>query len=208
MTQQGIKLSKKPTIAENCNLANVKLGEYTELGIFNFCENVELGDYSYTCQFCFIQNAIIGKFSNIAPTVRIGATAHPVEKPTLHHFTYRSKMYGFTEEDDAEFFQRRKEKTTYLGHDTWIGHGAIIMPGITIGNGAVVGSGSVVTKDVEPYTIVAGIPAKVIRKRFNDDIIAKLETIKWWDWSYEKIKQNFADFKLDIEDFVQKHLEA
>ena len=201
------KLGEEPWIAENCELIYVKLGAYTEVGMFNFFEHVELGDYAYTGQFCFIQHATIGKFANLAAMVRIGPTAHPMERPTQHHFTYRRKMYGFKEQDDQGFFDWRKEKITTIGHDTWIGHGAIVMPGVNIGNGAVVGSGSVVTKDVAPYTVVAGVPAKVIKPRFNDEVIAKLEDIKWWAWSHEKIKENFDDFTLDIDDFVTKHWE-
>jgi phosphonate metabolism protein (transferase hexapeptide repeat family) len=201
-------LSGEPLIGENCKLANIKLGKFTEVGIFNFCENVILGEYSYTGQFCFLQNVEVGKFANIAAMVRIGPTNHPMERPTLHHFTYRREMYGFDNKDDVEFFKARESRWTFIGHDTWIGHGVIVMPGIKIGNGAIVGSGSVVTKDVEPYTIVVGVPAKPLRKRFNDEIVRKLERIKWWDWSYEKIKENFNDFLLDIDTFVGKHYEG
>lgn len=201
-------INKQPLIGENCKLSNVKLGEYTELGISNFLENVTLGDFSYTGQFCFIQNADIAKFVNIAAMVRIGPTDHPMERPTLHHFTYRRKMFGFAEEDDSDFFEKRASRKAYIGNDTWIGHGAIIMPEVKIGNGAVIGSGAIVTKDVEPYTIVVGVPAKPVRKRFNDDIIEKLESIRWWDWPYEKIKENFNDFLMDINKFVEKHYES
>lgn len=208
MNTEERKLGKEPVIGGNCKILNSKLGEYTEIGIFNFCENMELGDYSYTGQFCFVQNAVIGKFANIAAMVRIGPTMHPTERPTLHHMTYRRKMFGFQDKDDEQFFEKRKSRITYIGHDTWIGHGAIIMPGVRIGNGAVVGSGAVVTKDVDPYTIVAGVPARPIRKRFKDDVAEKLESIRWWDWPYEKIKQNFDDFLLDIDAFVEKHKEV
>lgn len=201
-------LSKDPLIGENCKIINSKLGEFTELGIFNFCENVILDDYSYTGQFCFLQNVEIGKFTNIAAMVRVGPTNHPMERPTLHHFTYRRKMYGFDNKDDKEFFERRDSSKVYIGNDVWIGHGAIIMPGVTIGNGAVVGSGAIVTKDVEPYTIIAGIPAKMIRKRFNEDIIFKLENIKWWNWSHKEIKEKFNDFLLNIDDFVEKYYKS
>ena len=76
-----------------------------------------------------------------------------------------------------------------IGNDVWIGYEALIMAGVHIGNGAIIGSRAVVTKDVPPYTIVGGVPAKPIRKRFTDDTIQKMEALKWWDWSYEKIKQ-------------------
>ena len=77
-----------------------------------------------------------------------------------------------------------------IGNDVWIGYEAIIMAGVHIGNGAIIATRAVVTKDVPPYTIVGGIPAKPIRKRFNDHTIQKLEILKWWDWPIEKIRQN------------------
>jgi serine acetyltransferase len=79
------------------------------------------------------------------------------------------------------------------------------MPGITIGDGAVVGSGAIVTKDVPPYTIVVGSPAKILRRRFSQELEDKYASIKWWDWSKEKIKANFNDFLLDAESFAEKH---
>ena len=90
-------LSKEPMIHEHVQLKNTRLGEFTEIGLYNFIENTVMDDYSYTGQFCFIQNARIGKFSNIAAMVRIGPTDHPYERPSLHHFTYRQQMYGFSD---------------------------------------------------------------------------------------------------------------
>ncbi|GBF34009.1 chloramphenicol acetyltransferase [Desulfocucumis palustris] len=199
------RLGKEPFIHKGCQLVNTELGEFTEVDIYNHLENVFLDDYSYTSAFCIIQNAVIGKFANIAAMVRIGPTAHPMDRPSLHHFTYRRLKYGFAGTDDEKFFQWRAEQKIYIGHDTWIGHGAIIMPGVTIGNGAVVGAGAVVTKDVQPYCIVAGVPAKPIRKRFPADIIQKLEEIKWWNWSYDAIKDRLDDFYLPIHEFVNKY---
>ena len=77
-----------------------------------------------------------------------------------------------------------------IGNDVWIGYEAVIMAGVHIGNGAIIAARAVVTKDVPPYTIVGGIPAKPIRKRFTDDTVQKLETLKWWNWSFEKIRQS------------------
>ena len=76
-----------------------------------------------------------------------------------------------------------------IGNDVWIGYEALIMAGVHIGNGAIIGSRAVVTKDVPPYTIVGGVPARPIRKRFDEEVIQKLEALKWWDWSAEKIQQ-------------------
>ena len=198
-------LSKEPMIHEHVQLKNTRLGEFTEIGLYNFIENTVMDDYSYTGQFCFIQNARIGKFSNIAAMVRIGPTEHPYERPSLHHFTYRQKMYGFSDHDDEPFFEQRESQIATIGHDTWIGHGAIIQPGVTVGDGAIVGSGAIVTKDVPPYAIVVGIPAEIIKYRFPEETIAALQRIRWWDWSYETIKKRLDDFHRDIGQFINKY---
>ena len=188
MKTKEIHLSEKPYIHDHVELENTQLGAFTEIGLYNFIENTVLDDYSFTGQFCFIQNAKLGKFVNVAANVRIGPTDHPYERPSLHHFTYRQKMYGFGDQDDEQFFERRESQITHIGHDSWIGHGAIVQPGVSIGNGAIVGSGAIVTKDVPPYAIVVGVPAKVIKYRFSDEEIAALLRISWWDWPYKLIK--------------------
>jgi virginiamycin A acetyltransferase len=82
-----------------------------------------------------------------------------------------------------------------IGNDVWIGYDAIIMSGVKIGDGAIIGTRAVVTNDVLPYTIVGGVPARVIKKRFNDDVISKLLKIKWWDWPYEKIQASIQSIQ-------------
>lgn len=211
-TERGIvmiinqeQLTKEPTIHENTSLKEVTFGSYNEIGVWNFIEHTHFGDYSYTGQFCFVQNAQIGKFSNIAANVRIGATAHPYERPSLHHFTYRPTMYGFAATDDLAFFEDRLSQKISIGHDTWIGHGVMIMPNVTVGNGAIIAAGAIVTKDVPPYAVVMGVPAKIVKYRFDDEMIAGLEKIAWWDWSAATIKERFEDFRSPITEFVAKY---
>lgn len=196
------QLGEQPFIDPSAILSGCTLGAWTEVGESNRLENTEMGDYSYTGPWCIVQNASIGKFSNIAAAVRIGPTQHPMDRPTLHHFTYRRKMYGFDTIDDDDFFAWRRSRMTFIGHDTWLGHGAIVMSGVTVGDGAIIGSGAVVTRDVEPYTIVGGVPAKLIRRRFSSEQSAALQRIKWWDWSYQTIKDRFDSFLLPIDDFI------
>ncbi|MCD5414019.1 MAG: chloramphenicol acetyltransferase [Clostridiales bacterium] len=199
------KLSEKGFIHETVKMTSSKIGRWCEIGAFTMLQNTTLGDYSYTGSNCIFQNTNIGKFSNIAAYVRVGATDHPLERPTLHHFTYRSKMYGLDNKDDEDFFAKRKARIATIGHDTWIGHGVLTKPEIEIGNGAVIGQGSVVTKNIPPYAIAVGVPAKVIRFRFAESMIEALERIKWWDWPHEKIKENLYDFRGDISSFIIKH---
>ena len=205
MRVNEVHLSEKPYFHDNVELENTKFGAFTEIGLYNFIENTTFDDYSYTGQFCFIQNAEIGKFVNIAEKVRIGPTDHPDNRASRHHFTYRKKRSGFGKQADDAFFKKRESRITYIGHDTWIGDGAIIKPGVTIGNGAIVGSGAVVTKDIPPYAIVVGVPARVKKYRFTDEEMAALLRISWWNWSNQKIKDRIDDFQLDITKFIKKY---
>ncbi len=93
-----------------------------------------------------------------------------------------------------------------IGHDTWLGHGSTILPGVTVGNGAVVGAGAVVSKDVAPYTIVGGVPARLIRERFDAATGNRLDRLAWWDWSHDRLREALDDFRaLDIEAFLSKY---
>jgi phosphonate metabolism protein (transferase hexapeptide repeat family) len=198
-------LGKNPLVHQPCELDGVNLGAFTEIGRHSYLEYVEMGDYSYCGPFCFFQNAVIGKFVNIAASVRIGPTAHPMDRPTQHHFTYRRKLYGFADTDDEEFFARRREQLARIGHDSWIGHGAVIMPKVTVGIGAVVGAGAVVTKDVPAYTVAVGVPARIAKRRFPPHIAEALIDISWWDWTREQIRDRLEDFSLDIDVFVARY---
>lgn len=109
-------------------------------------------------------------------------------------------------EDDEAFFDWRRANSCRIGHDVWLGHGALILPGRTVGVGAVVGAGAVVTKDVAPYTIVAGNPATVIRPRYEHAGTGEaMQALAWWDWPHEKIAQALPDFQaLSPEAFIEK----
>jgi phosphonate metabolism protein (transferase hexapeptide repeat family) len=199
------RLSAQPTLGDHVSMHNADLGPWTEIGDHCTLENVTMGAYSYCGPFCILQNVSIGRFSNIAAMARLGPTAHPLDRPTLHHFTYRRAAYGLSDNDDEVFFAERAARILTIGHDTWIGHGAIVMPGLAIGTGSVIGAGSVVTRDVEPWTIVAGNPARVIRRRFTPEVAEALERIRWWDWSHEELRERMADFEGDVASFIAAH---
>jgi len=93
-----------------------------------------------------------------------------------------------------------------IGHDVWIGHGATVLPGVTVGNGAVIGAGAVVSKDVAPYTIVGGVPARLIRERFDAATGSRLDTMAWWDWSHDRLRDALDDFRsLAIQANLSRH---
>lgn len=195
-----------PLFHDGCSIQDSSFGAYVEIGAGTRVANTEMGDYSYCDRTCDIANADIGKFANIASFVRIGATDHPMEKASLHHFLYRSASYWDDAEDDAAWFTKRRHRRTGIGHDTWIGHGAMIKPEVTIGHGAVVASGTVVTKDVAPYTIVGGNTARLIRRRYEERVAERMMALAWWDWSHEALRQALPDFRaLDAEAFLEKY---
>lgn len=195
-----------PVFHPDCQISDSQFGAYVEIGAGTRVTNSTFGDYSYCDRNCDIANAEVGKFSNIASATRIGATDHPMDKASLHHFHYRSASYWEDEADDAEWFAHRASRLARIGHDTWIGHGALIKPEVTIGHGAVVASGSVVTKDVAPYTIVGGNTARLIRRRFAEAVAEQMMALAWWDWDHDRLKACLPDFrKLRAEEFLEKY---
>jgi phosphonate metabolism protein (transferase hexapeptide repeat family) len=201
-------MTEEPWIHETALVINCNVGVWTVIG--QRCEviNSDIMDYTYLIRDSDIFNAEVGKFANIASHVRINPVNHPMWRATLHHFTYRAVSHLMdTEDDDAnEVSNWRNSNRVIIGPDVWIGHAAIIMPGVSIGTGAIIGSGSVVTKNVPDYTIVAGNPAKMIRRRVTEPVEAALKRIQWWDWSREQLIAGLPDFrKLDATAFAKKY---
>jgi hypothetical protein len=129
-----------------------------------------------------------------------------MERASQAHFTYRASAYFPGEEDEAAFFDRRRAAAVTIGHDVWIGHGAIVLPGRRIGHGAVIAAGAVVVRDVAPYEIVGGLPARLLKRRFSPAIAARLEALAWWDWDHERLRAALPDFRaLSIEAFLDRH---
>lgn len=196
-------LSEEPTIHEPVQLSETILGEWTEIREGCRLHESELGDYSYLMERVQLDYATVGKFSNVASHARLGPTNHPIDRPTAHHFTYRCEAYGFGD-DDESIFEWRADQPVEIGHDTWIGHGATVLPGVSVGNGAVVAAGAVVTSDVDPYTVVAGVPAEPIRRRFPDSVASRLEATEWWHWDHKTLRDRLTAFR-DLETFLDSY---
>lgn len=199
-------LGLEPTIHPTASVKDSTLGRYTEIGARTSVVESTLGDYSYIVNDGNVIYTTIGKFCSIAAMVRINPGNHPMWRASQAHFIYRASAYFPGEQDEAEFFDWRRAHPVTIGHDVWIGHGAIILAGRSIGTGAVVAGGAIVTKDVPDYTIVAGNPARPIRRRFPEDIAERLRQLAWWDWDHDRLRGALADFRaLSVEAFLDKH---
>lgn len=193
-------------IHPSAQVANSSFAPWTEVGEGSRILNSTFEAYAYCDRFADIANTTVGRFSNVAAMTRIGPTDHPFAHAAQHHFVYRSSYYWEDATDDDAFFAARAARRTSLGADCWIGHGAIVKPEVTIGIGAIVAAGAVVTRDVPPFTIVAGCPATPLRKRFAQGVIDRLLALAWWDWPHERLRAALADFReLQAEAFLEKY---
>lgn len=182
---------------------NIEIGNYTIYNDFindptKFEQNNVLYQYAINHD-----RLIIGKFCSIACGAKFlfNSANHTMTSLSTYPFPLFFEEWKLEKENVIEAWDNKGD--IIIGNDVWIGYNSIILAGVIIGDGAIIGTNAVVTKDVPPYTIVGGVPARFIRKRFNDETIDKLLKIKWWNWSEEKISQNIKMIKSGyIERFI------
>ena len=147
---------------------------------------VKMGRYSYTGAGCHITDATIGNFCSIGGGCGIGGGMHPMEHASTSPVFLKGRNIMRTNFAELPY---SPPETVHIGNDVWIGDGAFIRAGVSIGDGSIIGAHAVVVHDVEPYSVVAGVPAKVIRRRFEADTIRKLLDLKWWEWPDEQLEK-------------------
>lgn len=176
------KIHKTSHVAAGCHLVNVEMNKYSDIG--------------YDCT---IINTTIGSFCSFGANIIIGGANHTI------NWVSTSQVFSSQKDSLKKKFANHSFshfQSNVIGNDVWIGNNVLIKAGITIGDGVVIGMGSVVTKDIPPFEIWAGNPAKLIKQRFDDDIIGKLIKIQWWNWSDSKIQEHAKYFN-NIQEFIK-----
>lgn len=194
------ELKENVAIADFVDIVDSRLERFSNVAHHAQITGCVVGERTSVGRYSKLRDADIGKFCSISWEVTIGAPTHPMENLSSHAFSYRRK-FGLVNED-KQFPQER----THIGNDVWIGCHSVILAGVNVGDGAVIGAGAVVTKDVPSYGIVVGVPAKVIRMRFSDEIYQELLDTCWWDWPDELLCENISLFERAVDTEVLKKL--
>jgi phosphonate metabolism protein (transferase hexapeptide repeat family) len=201
---QSVRLSETPFLHDGARVIRSRLGSWTEIGRNSLIVESTIGDYTYDDGDASIIWSEVGRYCSIANRVRINPGNHLRDRVTQHHLTYRRRQFGLDDSDDEGFFEWRRSHPCIIGHDVWIGHAAVVLPGVRVGIGAVIGAGAVVTHDVEPYQVVAGVPARPVRFRFRPDVIERILGTRWWEWSRRQLQERWRDL-CSVEEFLRKY---
>ncbi len=179
---------------------DVTTGKHTNVVYPFFLHHVVLDDYSYIARNSNATNVRIGKFCSIGPNFCCGLGLHPTDGiSTAPMFYSVAKQNGVSLVNEVVY---EEQKQTIIGNDVFIGANVTIVDGVKIGDGAVIGAGAVVVKDIPPYAVAVGVPAKVIKYRFDEQIIKRLIEMQWWNWS-ETDLQTVADSEFNVNDFIK-----
>lgn len=198
------KLGCGVSVGNDSNVERCVLGQHVAINRRSYVNDSIIGDYSYAGINTTMNFVRMGKFCSIARNVDIGGFDHDYHKvTTMPMFRFRQMLTGEKPVPD------QCNDYCEIGNDVWIAAGAQVLHKVTIGDGAVVGGGAVVTKDVPPYAIVAGVPARVIKYRFAPEVIERLLKIKWWDWPQRMIEEHAKwMIESDLNDETLARMEA
>lgn len=189
-------LHEKATIGDFSTIRESEIGEMSSIQRHCDIWRLNLGRYTCVGRMSTIQGTKIGSFCALSWNLKIGGDDHDYHMLTTHPF-WHNVSWGIAEDKEYSDFYHEKEyeEPCEIGNDVWIAAGVSICRNVHIGNGCVIGAGAVITKDIEPYSVVVGVPGKVIKKRFSDTVIERLENAQWWNLPIPVIKDNLGLFK-------------
>lgn len=178
-------------IGSHAELRDVELSDWVNIAHHASVTNSVVGKRTSIGRYSKIRSAIIGSYCSISWDVTIGAVMHPLSRLTTHAFPY-IEQFGL-----GNVEARRPDALVTIGNDVWIGCNSVILPGVNIGDGAVIGASAVITRDVEPFAIMAGVPARKLRDRFDSTTAKQVEEMAWWDWPDEELREKIDMFRAD-----------
>ena len=201
----GSQLGENAAIKYSCRILRSQMEKYVVIHHSSYIEDTKIGAYTYLGWRASVCRTTIGKFCSIASDVTIAPGIHPTDfASTCPIFFSTYKQCGMTFAERNHFVETMPVS---IGHDVWIGSKVFIADGITIGNGAIVGAGAVITKNVPPYAIMGGVPAKIIRYRFDEQTIERLLKSCWWDWPEEVLRTRQPLFvEHGVDHFLEQEL--
>lgn len=191
---KGLRFLLQPPALTDC-----KIDKTSAVCSGSQVNTTSMGRYSYIGHDCFFENVDVGSFCSIADNCRVGGAMHPIQRVSSSPVFHAGKNVM---KKNFCYLESIETPKTVIGNDVWIGANVCVKAGVTIGDGAVIGMGAVVTRDVAPYEIWAGVPARLIKKRFDDEIIKKMLKTQWWNWDDEKIVRLADNFE-NVEDFLK-----
>lgn len=196
------RISSSAIILRGCQFEG-----HNAVGNNTYLSGTSLGYGSFLGFGCEFSNCKIGRYCSIGSNIRVVSATHPTKGFISTHPAFFSDSYWFRYVKQSKFKEHLTNEAgaeCTIGNDVWIGDNALILGGVKIGNGAIIAMGSIVLHDVPPYAIVAGVPAKEIRKRFPDETIDSLQMIEWWNKPISWIEEKAEEFS-EVESFVNKY---
>lgn len=188
-------------VSLRASVSNVTMGPMARIATGAHVQHSVIGRLTSIGRDCKVTRCKIGSFCAISWDITINAIMHPVDYVTISAFPYAPYLGGFAEKSTRNYDMVK------IGHDVWIGANAVIMPGVTVGHGAIIGASAVVSHDVNPYEVVAGVPARTIRYRFEDETIERLLNLQWWYWPDDVLKENLHLFQKPLNEELLLELE-
>lgn len=211
-------VSNSAKLYNNVRIIRSSIGDVTSIGDYTTVRDSQVGHHCQIQRYCDLlrvqignntiieRNAVlhdvsIGSFCELSWYVGMGGDNHNYKLPSIHHW-YWQTYFEFEKDENSvgkkNFFDKLYSEECTLGNDVWVGSGVTVNRKVHVGNGAILASGCVVTKDVPDYAIVAGVPARIIKYRFDKDVICRLLRISWWDWPSDVLRENRHLFEVEV----------